>query len=157
MPTRDSYAADPSAGDVLTAANFRKLPGGWIDAEESTSTFTTSGTTELDLLSASVTVDANRKLRVTFHVSKCGTTVNADEFLIRLYFDGTTFQRYLVNRPDQTMDDGISFSGVVNTTTAGAKTIKCTAQRLSGTGVVQLTSAAGFPMQMTVEDIGPSS
>lgn len=157
MATRDSYAADPAAGDVLTAANFKRLPGGWIDAEESTSNFTTSGTTELDLLSATVAVDANRKLRVTFHVSKCGTTVNADEFLIRLYYDGATFQRYTVNRPDQTMDDGISFSGVINTTSSGNKAIKCTVQRLSGTGVVQLTSAAGYPMQMTVEDIGPSS
>lgn len=155
MTTRAAY--DAVSGNVANAADVDKWAKGWVCNEETTSNATTSATTELTLLTASVPVLANRRLVVSFHCPKVGTTVNADEFLIRLYYDGATFQRYLVNRPDQSMDDAVSFWGSVATTTAGNKTIAVTAQRLTGTGVLQLTCGAGFPMAMLVEDVGSSS
>lgn len=154
MPTRDSYTADPTAGDVLTAANFRKLPGGWIGYDASTTNQTTSGTTELTLHTLSVPVDASRRLRITYHTSRCTLSVDGDDFTIRSYYDGAQVNAHTAR---QSRADGVEFLTVADTTAAGSKTIAITAQRITGTGTLQLRGASTDPAFMLVEDMGPSS
>lgn len=156
MPTRALF--DAVAGTPANAADVDKLAKGWCGLDEITSAIgPTSSTTELTIHTISVPVLANRKLKLTYHCPRIGTTVNSDEFLIRVYYDGTAVSRVMLNPPDQTVDQGLTVTGTVSTTTAGNKTCTATIQRQSGTGTATINPGAGFPSFLLVEDIGPSS
>lgn len=65
MAARTAYVGTESAGDVLTAANFNKLPGGLIGYAIVTSAQTGVSTiTDVTSATIAVTVNSSRKIRV---------------------------------------------------------------------------------------------
>lgn len=157
MPTRDSYAADPAAGDVLTATNFKKLPGGWIGYVENTADQTTSGTTPLTISTLSTPVDATRRLRLTLMAYRINFSVAGDAFEFGFTFDGGAAGGNLHVKRQNTGDtDGLVFVRHVATVAAGNKTITCAVTRASGTGTLTVVASAANPLLMLIEDLGGS-
>lgn len=156
MPSRTAYAGTAVAGDVYTAANHAKMPGGWIGYAE---TVAAQGgiTTEVDLagLSVTVTVGSNRRIRVTADITLLPT--------------GTTTQAYIkegsthLKRFAFINDSGSGLTtpalhqagSVILTPTAGSHTYKLSAD--SG-GLGASTSAnSSDPHFILVEDLGPAT
>lgn len=157
MATRDAH--DATSGELLTAANLDKRAGGWIGTDQPGTSKTTSGTTELDICSLSVPINANRKIRVTFHVFSLTFSAAADPFSIRMYLSGTAFQTLRVKRTTDTLTgQGECFVGYADNATDGNKTVKVTAQRGSGTGTLNFPAGDSTESYyMLVEDIGSTS
>lgn len=161
MPTRGSYAGDPAAGDVLTAANFKKLAGGWVGLDEQTSDAVTSGTTELTVHTLSTPLDNNRKIRVTFHCLRATQSVANDVFSVRIKWGaGPTQVGEMRLSHSSTNNDafGDFMATFDNTSGAANYTIIVTAVRTAGTGTLTLAGTTGGASRwMLVEDIGSNS
>lgn len=156
MAVRTAYVGTQVAGDVLTAANFSKLPGGWLGWASATAN-QTGITTDTDLtgLTVTVTVGSNRLIKVS-----------AMAILSRTVADGVTTLKIkqdstLING-DQTTHPGTSFYqaspfALISAPSAGSHTYKLSLERTTGTGTVAMSASATQPALILVEDLGPSS
>lgn len=156
MPTRDSYAQDPSAGDVLTAANFRKLPGGWVGYAEGTSS-QTGITTATDVTGCTVTLtpDSSRRLKITGQILAQASGAAARAILLILQ-DGTQVGPAGQQRMETTASAGqctVRTSAIITPTNA-SHTYKLQAQ--AGTGTINVPSDTQTAW-ILVEDVGPAS
>jgi hypothetical protein len=157
MATRNSYAGDPTAGDVLTAANFKKLPGGWLATLiESASTFSTSGTTPLTVHTQSTPVDASRMLKVTWSLGTIVQNVVGDVFKLDVTAAGAVVAGVRISSTNATARTAVLVTGYVTTSSAGNVTYAAVITRLSGTGTAVMNCSLADSIFM-VEDIGPSS
>jgi hypothetical protein len=156
MGTRASYAGTAQPGDVYTASNHAEMPGGWIVYDAETSSETTSSTTELTLHSATATVKAGRRYKMTFYCGFVAVTVANDTFFIRMKYNGTTISRFNVTRTSTADDNGIMCAMVVDNTSGTSGTFAVTAQRNAGTGTLTIGRSATGIGYMLVEDIGPA-
>lgn len=155
MPVRTAYVGTEAVGDVLTKANFDKLPGGWIGYAESTSTQAGVGA-EVDVTGCSVTVTVNstRRIRITGRVG-CGSVSAADTGVFVLIKDGSTEVGRGAITISNTAREHTCLAECVLTPAGGSKTYKLTLQAIGGTvATVSLGSAPNF---ILVEDIGPAS
>lgn len=155
MASRTAYVSTEVDGDILTAANFDKLPGGWIGYVEATANQTTI-TTEADLTSLSVTVTAGttRRLRLTGKVNFTSTVAN-DGAKLRIKESST-----VLNAADNATPTGAGgvfiFASAVITPSAGSHTYKLTLAR-TGTGTLTMNASATEAAYLLIEDIGPAS
>ena len=163
---RTAWTGTAAVGEVFSAADAKSIPGGWIGYAEATANQTLTNTaTETDLtgLTVTVTVAANRKIRITGQgiLSRSvadGVTVG------RIKEGSTELGRWAQHAPSATteFDDAMgsaisSPAGAFVTPSAGSHTYKLTLQRFSGTGNVTLNAAAGSQAYILVEDLGPAS
>lgn len=155
MPVRTAYVGTEAVGDVLTKANFDKLPGGWIGYAESSST-QTGITTEVDVTgcSVTVTVNANRRIRITGRVNTGASSVN-DVNVYILIKESTTEVGRIAGMHSLTGRELTLYGSCVLTPTPGAHTYKLTIQATGGSVATQnITNALNF---ILVEDLGPAS
>lgn len=157
MPTRDSYAQDPSAGDVLTAANFRKLPGGWVGYAEGTSDVTGITTTATDVTGTSLTLtpDSSRRLLLIGQIFVEATTApaRADVFIAQ---DGSQVGVQASVRLEATGTNNrqtLQIMAVITPTNA-SHTYILKASAVTGTIAVRGASQASI---LYVADVGPAS
>lgn len=152
-----------ATGDVVTAARLNNAPQGLLTIASSTSNASaTSGTTEMDVLTASaVTVNAsNRRLKLTWHCSGISATVAAgtDIFTVAIKEGSTTFNEsnYVPVVTGVGATGGCDFSAYIDSPSTGAHTYKVTIRRAVGSGAATVRGSVNAPMYLTVEDVGIS-
>jgi hypothetical protein len=155
MPVRTAYVATEAVGDVLTKANFDKLPGGWIGYAEVTANQTTiTAAVDLTGLTVTVTVNTSRRIRVTGSAELVNNTAGAG-LLLLILADGAQ----VMSAPTGGMTANVAVrkvAQVVLTPTAGSHVYKLQAQtQVGGTGT--MNAAATYPAFILVEDLGPAS
>lgn len=156
-----SSPKDFAAGAVLTAAQMDSLPQGDIaHATPLTSSVgPTSGTTELDIITApAVTLLAtNRRLRITFTCRSYNASVTNDTFAVRIKEGSTILEEILVvafGTGAGACSGANNFEAIVSSPTAAAHTYKATVQRTGGTGTLTIGATADGKITLEVEDIG---
>lgn len=156
MAVRTAYVSTQSPGDVLTSANFTKLPGGWIGYAEVTADQTTiTSETDLTSLTVTVTVGSNRRIKITGHIRVNGSTTDNVAGL-RIKESTTTLQLASTYNPG-TSSHTTLIGQVVLTPSAGSHSYKLSLETLTGGGNVSLEASATNPAYILVEDMGPAS
>jgi hypothetical protein len=159
MPVRTAYPGTQAVGDVLTSANFTKLPGGWIGYAEVTANQAGIGTGGADLtgLTVTVTVGTSRRIKVTGFVRAWSQTVANARIAFRVQESTTILNEVVVEGSPVAGNAGDGNQVVwVATPTSGSHTYKLTAGVLD-TGTTTMNAAATYPAFILVEDIGPAS
>lgn len=166
MASRTAYAGTAADGDVYTAANHTKMPGGWIGYANVTASQTGIGA-EADLtgLTVTVTVGSNRLIRISalvnIEVDTSGTG-NEDVALLSIK-EGVTYlagARFAVGAESNDVVDYQSCltpSVLVVAPSAGSHTYKLSLALASGTATLRTNASATLPAFIMVEDLGPSS
>lgn len=117
----------------------------------------TSGTTELDVITAPAVTPAgtNRRLRITFHARAYTCTLATDLFVVKIK-EGATVLAEAHYNPDDTgaVSIGTDFTAWVSSPTAVAHTYKATIVRAIGTGTASVSATATAPITLAVEDVG---
>lgn len=117
----------------------------------------TSGTTELDVITAPavVPVGANRRLRLSFHARGLSCTVATDIFLLQIKEGATVLNQAHYNPANTGVASGASdFSAWVSSPTTASHTYKVTIVRATGTGTASVSATATAPITFAVEDVG---
>ncbi len=147
-----------TVGQVLTAAQMNDLPQGVLGKAALTAAVgPTSGTTELDVITApAVTIaGTNRRIRIRFHSSQIAATVASDGYVTRIKEGATELAQGNFSAPGTGAQSiGVDIEAIVDSPTAGSHTYKATVQRLSGTGTATIGATATAPITFTVEDVG---
>jgi hypothetical protein len=159
MTVRTAYAGTALSGDVYTAANHARMPGGWIGYAEVTAPQLSVGTTEVDLtgLTVTVTVGASRRVRVTGH-GLLGANGGAVIPVGRIKEGTTELGRWAHHSLAGSGIYDMAEGAVVLTPTAGAHTYKMTLQDAgTGPGTITLQSSVLGPSFILVEDLGPAT
>lgn len=153
MPVRTAYAGAAIAGEVLTAANVNKLPGGWLGYAEVTAN-QTGITTEVDLtgLTVTVTVGTSRRIRVTGEVLIQTSATGLLAFLY-IHADGSQVQKRVIV-PGVAASSEMLHAEVILTPSAGSHTYKL---RAASGGTAVLEASATVPSFILVEDLGPAT
>lgn len=157
MATRTPW--DPVTGDVMTEARLDTLARGWLGYVEVTANQSVVGSgTETDITSLTVTltVQADRKLRITGH-GIFSRSVADGVTLARIKEGSTELGRFCQHAPSATSEFDCAEGSIVVAPSAGSHTYKLTMQRFSGTGNITLNAAAGSAAFILVEDIGSAS
>lgn len=156
MPVRTAYVGTQVPGDVLTAANFTKVPGGWLGYAEVTAD-QTAITTIVDLtgLSVAVTAGADRRLKITGSCHAASPTA-ADEVDLYIREGSTTLQQRVLTVGTAGRIYALHAIAIV-TPTAGAHTYKLSMARTAGAGSAFMGAGALYPAFILVEDIGPAT
>lgn len=153
MAVRTAYPGTQNVGDILTSANFTKLPGGWIGYAEVTANQTGITTiTDLTSLSVAVTVGSSRRIKISA-ASRLTRTV-ADGYTTLYIREGSTKLSYGLIL--STLDFSMAAS-VILTPTSGSHTYKLSLERTTGTGTTGIDAGTDHPTYILVEDIGPAS
>jgi len=152
VPVRTAY--DPTAGEVLTAANLERFPGGWIGSVESTSDAGGISTTVTDITGATVTVTVNssRRLRIT-GIVHTSDTIAGNNVTLSIREGSTTLAS---TRKVVSTASGVSPQIVETevTPTSGSHTYKLSMLVDGGFGNYHGTVS---PTRLRVDDIGPAS
>lgn len=158
MPTRTAFTPTATAGQVLTAAQVKQIPGGWLGYTEVTANQAVSTGTETDLtgLSVTVTVGASRRIKVSA-VGIMSRSVADGITLGRIKEGATELARFSQHAPSAVTEFDAGAGWAIVTPSAGSHTYKLTMQRFSGTGTVTLNAAVGSAAAILVEDIGPAA
>lgn len=139
---------------------WRKGPGwnapwGWMANATSSAVSTTTGTTELTIVStAGFTAVSNRYYLLTGYINPYGS-VGGDQFTLRLRnnsITGTVLASSTISVRDYSTN---SISTVVSIAAGASNGIFLTVQRASGTGTLTSNNIAS-PAYVTLTDIGPS-
>lgn len=156
MAVRTAYAGAAVSGEVLTAANVNRLPGGWIGYNEVTAN-QTGITAEVDLtgITVSPTVGSSRRIRVTVELSLASSVAN-DVATLNIKEGATYLQVREVHLPVGGATAMITAS-VVLTPTSGAHAYKASLARAAGTGTINTAASAARPAFIVVDDLGPAS
>ena len=158
--TGSTGATSLAATDVTVAGTSLPrgiLPGGYIEKTTNSSGVSTTTVTGVAGLAATVTVAANRRIRVSFYGSILSTVAgDRGSVVLRDNTGGTNIGvAQSAALPTANSSVGNSVSAVVMPA-AGTITYSVAIQRVSGTGAVSTYGATGFPAQLIVEDIGPA-
>lgn len=150
-----------TAGQVLTAAQMNDLPQGLLAIQRGTSDVgPTSGTTELDIITAPAVTPAgtNRRIKVSFHCRGLTGTVAGDIFILRIKEGPTVYQESHYNVPGTSGSSATAiasdFSVIIDSPPASSHTYRVSIQRLAGTGTAICTGSATGPLHLQVEDVG---
>lgn len=153
MAVRTAYVGTQSAGDVLTSANFSKLPGGCIGYASVTTAQAGIGAamTDLTSLSVAVTVNTSRLIRIqAFGIFQQQTSSGNQSVAIR---EGSTG----LAQANGTVGAGAYFSPhvmAILSPTGGAHTYKVSAS--TDTATLNTIAGATFPLFIAVFDDGPA-
>lgn len=153
MTVRTAYAGTPVALAVLTAANFNKLPGGWIGHTDVTATQTgITSTVALTGLTVTVTVGTSRRIKVSGSFYMLSNVAN-DVFSGIINEGATVLQQgpVQVDANPRTVTPWC-----VLTPSAGTHTYFLSMGRAVGTGSGTLAASAASPCSILVEDMGPA-
>lgn len=155
MAVRTSYVGTEAVGDVLTKANFDKLPGGWIGYVEVTANQTGITTAAVALTGVTVTVTAGttRRLKITGHAEFAETVATVAVVDLLIYEDGVQVGRGKLGDPAAQSESADAVA--IRTPSAGAHTYALFA--ITNAGTVSMVAAATAPAFILVEDIGPAS
>ena len=159
MASRTAYVGTQNPGDILTSANFTKLPGGWIGDASAGATDTTGVTTETAITNATVTVTvgSNRRLKIT-GTAFVNRTVADGHIVGYIKESSTKLGRFCQIFPSSTSAFELQTGFCTVTPTSGSHTYYLSLERNTGTGTVGHFSGGGVsPAQILVEDIGPAS
>lgn len=169
MPVRTAYAGTALTGDVYTAANHARMPGGWIGYAQVTATQALadadSGGLETDLtgLSVAVTVGTNRRIRVTGSGILTLDDPLGNPAVLGYIKEGATYlgrwASWDLNAASGLIFDRATMSferSVILTPTAGAHTYKLSAWATAGADIL-LGASATIPAFILVEDLGPAT
>lgn len=154
MPVRTAYAGAAVSGEVLTAANVNKLPGGWIGYNQVTANQAGVGITATDLtgLTVTVTVGSSRRIRVSASVGiQQRTSAALPE--VNIYEGASRLQRFPVSVAAEQYE--ILNPSVVLTPTAGSHTYNL--KLVTSTATVDMLAGADWPAFILVEDLGPAT
>lgn len=155
MAVRTAYPGTQAVGDVLTSANFTRLPGGWI-GDVSVTANQTGITTVTDLTSLTLTVTAGTSRRLYIEAQAIVTrTVNDGYSLLSIKEGATTLQQIQIH--SASTDGDTVYGNVTVTPTSGSHTYKLTLERGSGTGTTGIAANASAPAFIRITDIGPAS
>jgi len=156
-----STPKDFAAGAVLTAAQMDSMPQGIIAHATpiTTSVGPTSGTTELDVITApAVTLLAgNRRLRITFTCRGYTCSATNETFIVRIKEGATVLaESIVVSFGTGTGGTGgaSTFEAIVNSPSAASHTYKATIQRSGGAGTATVSATATAPITLEVADAG---
>lgn len=153
-----STSHDYTTGEVLTAARMDQHPQGALTVATGTSNVgPTSGTTELDIITASaVTIaSASRRLKITLQVRGYSATNAGDIFQISIKEGATTLGETIYTPPGTSVTGiGTHLTAIVSSPTAASHTYKATIVRISGSGTATASGTATGPILLIVEDIG---
>lgn len=155
-----STPQDFTSGLVLTDTMMDKLPQGAMTLASSTSSAAaTSGTTELDVLTATAVTpaEAGRRWRLRWHCLGITGTVANDIFTVRIKEGATELnasRNVTIVTGVSIASGGCDFEAIVDSPTLVAHTYKVTIARNTGTGTATVGAAATTPMTLTLEDIG---
>jgi len=118
----------------------------------------TSITTETDLtsLSVTVTVPANRRLRITGFTGAY-SSVAQDASELRIKESTTQLTRSSLVHVLATSTEMHDVTALVNGPSSGSHTYKLAMVRTSGTGSITMVAASDAPAFILVEDMGPNS
>jgi hypothetical protein len=149
------YRLDGPGLAIFDGAAWRRA-GVLLDFQNlETSTPNTSGTATTTIATKTVNVAGDQLVRVALYVRSIDMTVATDQFVIEITEDGANKQQHFYNGP--TAGDNVtSFTVWWITPTppaAGNHTYAATIRRTSGTGVANVSAAAGRPIQFTVETL----
>lgn len=145
---------------TYNGTSWRKGPGwnapwGWMANATSSTTLTTTGTTELTIVStAGFTAVSNRYYLLTGYINPYGS-VGGDQFTLRLRnnsITGTVLAASTISVRDYSTN---SISTVVSIAAGASNGIFLTVQRSTGTGTLTSNNVAS-PAYITLTDIGPS-
>ena len=141
--------------DFRTRARDRQGEGGQLGyAQVTANQGSITAVTDITGLSVTVTVPANRRIRI--HVSgHLGSTVAGDEMDLLVREGSTSLQERVTTANTANRIEGMD-SIVILTPSAGPHTYKASASRSVGTGTVTFQAGATFPGFILVEDIGPA-
>lgn len=155
MPVRTAYAGAAVAGEVLTAANVNKLPGGWLGYAEVTADqggiVAEVGVTGLSVV---VTVGSARRIRVSY-IGQSATTASGDVTATFIREGAAYLQSATLTLPNASAHTISAYC--ILTPTAGSHTYSITTQRLVGSGSITHKAGATNPASILVEDIGPAT
>lgn len=156
MATRTPW--DPVTGQVMTEARLDTLARGWLGYAEVTANQTIAVGTETDLtgLTLTLTLDANRKIKITGH-GLFNRSVADGISIARIKEGATELARFSQHSPSAATEFDQAEGAAVIAPAAGAHTYKLTLQRFSGTGNAVLNAAVGSAAFILVEDIGSAS
>lgn len=147
------------AGDFVRASDPLDLPLGILGSATpiTTSVGPTSGTAELDVITAPAVTPAtsSRRLRIRFHARGTSGGTGGEQYLLRIKEGSTTLQEYVyIFTTGSVTNTGIDFEAIVDSPTAAAHTYKVTIARTSGAGTLSVSATATGPITLTVEDCG---
>lgn len=157
MAVRTAYAGTAADGDVYTAANHARMPGGWIGYVESAGNQAGIGSSEVDLtgLTVTVTVGPSRRIKIGGQVTVSGD--GAKE--VKIYEDGVHIGRLGISSTSVgTSENNRTLSGACwRSPSSGSHTYKFRALTSPTSSMTVTGSAANSPNFITVEDLGPAS
>ncbi len=152
MAVRTAYVGTEAAGDVLTAANFNKLPGGLIGYAIVTANQTGISTaTNLTSLTVTVTVNTSRIIMIDA-IGVMGQNSSTGLGNLTIYEGATQLANSVC-----TMTAAGFWTGrplCVLSATSGAHTYNLKASTNAGT--IDLIASATQPATLTVYDMGPN-
>jgi hypothetical protein len=157
VATRSPWPGQVVDGEIASDDDFNSIPGGWLGYAVVTAD-QGSITTAVDLtgMSLSVTVPANRLLRISSFLRMESTVAN-DVGQLVIAEGATTLNSALATFAAANGPHSMYVEVLVVAPSAGSHSYKLTAQRTSGTGTLTMKAAATNPASFVVEDLGPSS
>jgi hypothetical protein len=162
-PTGDLYVGQRTFDTDKMRPNFwdgltwvQQGAGGQLGYAQETANQTISSASEDDLksLSVTVTVAANRRIRISHYEPQASHTVLNDVFDLRIKEGSTPLQVRRIMTPGAGDVSGAGFQQIVLTPSAGPHTYKVVGIRVSGSGNEVLSRASTQPASLLVEDIG---
>lgn len=147
------------AGGPVTSTRLNNYPQGVLGVASATSNASaTSGTTELDVLTASAVTlaTANRRIRLTWHCRGISCTATSEIYTVRIKEGSTVLgeSNYASVTTSVAASGGCDFSVIVDSPSAASHTYKVTIQRAIGTGSATVQATSTAPMTLTIEDVG---
>jgi len=122
--------------------------------EDATAALTTSGGTELEIISIPIFVQANRTLRLTHHEGHIAVMTAGEGFLLRMYEDAVVISTHRIDAFNTAEGGGREFIGVAFPA-QGQHTYKVTVQRIVGAAGTLTFDRAGTDIKafLLIEDI----
>ena len=156
MATRTGYVGTTSDGQVLTSANFTKLPNGGIAYVSATADQTgiTAGT-NLTNLSLVITPNANRLIKISC-CAHVGRTVNDGVSVLSIRQNTTNIQNFSYSVSTNNSNRLVTGFTLLSAPAASSTTWRLMLTQVTGTGTSFLSAASDSIAWLMVEDIGPS-
>lgn len=148
----------PLAGDLIRASDIPRILA--VATPLTTSVGPTSGTTELDVITAPAITPSSstRRIRIWFHCRGFSGGTAGEQFVVRIKEGATTLQEQVIIITTASLTNtGTDCHAIVDAPSVASHTYKATIQRTSGTGTVSVAATAGGPITLTVEDCGATT
>lgn len=143
----------------LSPAQANNLPGGWIGYAQITSNSASFTDTATDIagLSQTVTVNPNRRIKITVDVSVDLDANDAVDFYIREHPSNVVLRGVRTAWGAISGANFIHFYAIITPTT-GSHTYKFSAERANPGGTAWIVAGGNTgPSSLLIEDLGPAS